>query len=679
MACIGAGRNSDYQYNKHELDQEGTIRLLNLTPGSRRDELVAEFKTSDVDHPTDDYESLSYTWGRSGPSKRLWIRYDKDGVSKVAKLGIRKNLWQALRALRLTYAVRTLWIDAVCINQEDPGEKKRQIAMMGRIYSASSRTVVYLGEKIPNIEFAVEDLQTVVLFTCMQAFNGLNTIDITKNGANGVLAKMLVNIWRKAWYLPFSQAWAAAITQTKQRLRWYKENRATLNTVHRWWRAWIALFSCPWFRRAWVAQEFVMAQELRIQTGKEIICGDGADADLDDFKAILLQMSLLGPGCAPRNRDEYVPHLYGTRNLLRLYELRSTYQTVAHKPSLLSILGFFRNYDATDPHDKLYAFLGLSREAHEPSLVPEYEEHLHKTLLRYATFLVSQPNGIQVLYDFRCGHFTTGLPSWVPLWTEAIDSRNLWIPWMTYLEPLHGGELAAQAAFRASGLSSTRLRVAGDDPVRLLARGVAIDKIAHVGHVLLTSKQRAEKVYYGQSAFLLAFYDELDTIVGNADGIHVPPGQTLQEVKWRTLRGDCADYTREDLASMLEEHEREKTALRTNNVAEMAQLMREMMGNARTAGGTMLPWQVTRLHAYDSKKLGLTENGHVCLVPHSTDAGDTVCVLAGSAVPHVLRTVKNSTGASGLYQLLGTAYVHGVMRGECIEEQELETNELVLV
>ena len=52
---------------------------------------------------------------------------------------------EALRAFRLTWKTRTLWIDAVCINQEDFDERAQQVAMMGLISENSFQTLVWLG------------------------------------------------------------------------------------------------------------------------------------------------------------------------------------------------------------------------------------------------------------------------------------------------------------------------------------------------------------------------------------------------------------------------------------------------------------------------------------------------------------------------------------------------------
>ncbi len=41
---------------------------------------------------------------------------------------------------------QTVWIDFICINQDDTQDKNRQIPLMSRIYQQASRVIVYLGE-----------------------------------------------------------------------------------------------------------------------------------------------------------------------------------------------------------------------------------------------------------------------------------------------------------------------------------------------------------------------------------------------------------------------------------------------------------------------------------------------------------------------------------------------------
>jgi hypothetical protein len=55
------------------------------------------------------------------------------------------NLAQALNRLRLDNQFRTLWIDAVCIDQPTLVEKSSQIALMTRIYHRASNVLIWLG------------------------------------------------------------------------------------------------------------------------------------------------------------------------------------------------------------------------------------------------------------------------------------------------------------------------------------------------------------------------------------------------------------------------------------------------------------------------------------------------------------------------------------------------------
>ncbi|KAH6717497.1 heterokaryon incompatibility protein-domain-containing protein [Leptodontidium sp. MPI-SDFR-AT-0119] len=84
------------------------------------------------------YEALSYEWGPE-PKDPFWISVD----GKHCK--VRKNLSDALRALRLPTQSRLLWIDALCINQEDTTERNHQVGKMGEIYKNARRAVVWLG------------------------------------------------------------------------------------------------------------------------------------------------------------------------------------------------------------------------------------------------------------------------------------------------------------------------------------------------------------------------------------------------------------------------------------------------------------------------------------------------------------------------------------------------------
>lgn len=121
------------------------IRILDLLPASR-DDFKAPIKCVTrtlalSDEPV--YEALSYRWGND--RNRRWITVGDQLVSVTG------NLHAALRRLRLQDKKRALWIDQICINQEDTDEKASQIRLMGQIYSHCTRCLVWLDEPDSSI------------------------------------------------------------------------------------------------------------------------------------------------------------------------------------------------------------------------------------------------------------------------------------------------------------------------------------------------------------------------------------------------------------------------------------------------------------------------------------------------------------------------------------------------
>lgn len=128
--------NISSMYGKLKLERDGQIRVLDLQPGTTESEIRILLR---VERLTNAYEALSYTWGAS--TENRVVRVNNDFVVSVTD-----NLFRALRCLRLPDTIRTLWIDALCINQSDDDEKSQQVQMMSRIYREASQVNVWLGE-----------------------------------------------------------------------------------------------------------------------------------------------------------------------------------------------------------------------------------------------------------------------------------------------------------------------------------------------------------------------------------------------------------------------------------------------------------------------------------------------------------------------------------------------------
>jgi hypothetical protein len=121
------------------LKEKDEIRLLQLEPGSGSDPIKCSLIHARLgESPT--YNALSYMWGEERATRSYMLQ-----VEGGRALGVRENLGNALRYMRLKDEVRVLWVDAVCINQADDGERGHQVAQMGMIYSQATTVRVWLG------------------------------------------------------------------------------------------------------------------------------------------------------------------------------------------------------------------------------------------------------------------------------------------------------------------------------------------------------------------------------------------------------------------------------------------------------------------------------------------------------------------------------------------------------
>jgi hypothetical protein len=134
------GPPSGYEYTS--LDNAWkTFRIVILCPGAGDQDIVCRMARVPLFRRIE-YEALSYTWGPPTSSRMIYINN--------RSLSIRENLFSALKALRLAEHPRYLWIDALCINQEDDREKSFQLRRMKLIYQRASNVVVWLGEHENN-------------------------------------------------------------------------------------------------------------------------------------------------------------------------------------------------------------------------------------------------------------------------------------------------------------------------------------------------------------------------------------------------------------------------------------------------------------------------------------------------------------------------------------------------
>ncbi|KAK0622788.1 heterokaryon incompatibility protein-domain-containing protein [Immersiella caudata] len=90
------------------------------------------------------YVALSYVWGDVADSPRL-LSSTREGMMASGALSRRVNLPNTIRdAIDLVYdlGIQYLWVDSLCLVQDDPTDLHKGLRAMGRIYELASVTIV---------------------------------------------------------------------------------------------------------------------------------------------------------------------------------------------------------------------------------------------------------------------------------------------------------------------------------------------------------------------------------------------------------------------------------------------------------------------------------------------------------------------------------------------------------
>lgn len=92
------------------------------------------------------YEAVSYCWGGDDGD------YTKSEFIIIGGrlFPITKNCAAVLRQIRKKNTKRVIWIDSLCINQNDVNERSVQVSQMGQIFSGARKVHIYLGNNVDN-------------------------------------------------------------------------------------------------------------------------------------------------------------------------------------------------------------------------------------------------------------------------------------------------------------------------------------------------------------------------------------------------------------------------------------------------------------------------------------------------------------------------------------------------
>jgi hypothetical protein len=190
------------------------------------------------------YDALSYSWQEP---TAVWAgELERNGIllvdNKAIKIG--RNLeafLQHLSAFKEKQPREYLWIDSICINQDDMQEHGHQVLRMQDIYQKAFMVLVWLGPPYADSERAIDLLYE--LSERRRAFR-----------ANMKQPVEAIKLSLEPWWTEKDTAWLKDYLKTKEKRR---EMTALLDLLER-----------SWWHRTWIIQEVVLAKTL------VILCGD---------------------------------------------------------------------------------------------------------------------------------------------------------------------------------------------------------------------------------------------------------------------------------------------------------------------------------------------------------------------------------------------------------------------
>jgi hypothetical protein len=294
------------------------------------------------------------------------------------EIPVTTNLESGLRHMRYRIQSRILWIDALCINQQDMREREKQVRMMGSLYKSAASVHVWLG---------TADGNSAVQAAVSCAVNSLQSYNSNASWSPSPLEVIGMQI----------------------------------------------LASKPWWTRVWILQEVTLAPSPYRTAADSVYnpnslcspvmqCGD----ILFEYRSFLYFMLF----CMLQMRAQRgnLPDGFVNNDILRShFHVKSFYDVSAEVLSLpeqlLAYMGWTSGqFFATNPRDKVYGLLGLPRGSdsyNSLSNIPlEYGKDVRDVYLDVALFILNNKHPQArplALLEHGPGKMP-GIPSWVPGW-----------------------------------------------------------------------------------------------------------------------------------------------------------------------------------------------------------------------------------------------------------------------
>ncbi|KAH6892504.1 heterokaryon incompatibility protein-domain-containing protein [Thelonectria olida] len=628
------------------------IRLLSLLPALRSSSLIkCDLLTSNLkpaekfpgehlvdppaaavaSHPA--YEALSYVWG--DPSNPIAIKLNNRDVT------VTRNLHAALLALRSRTKKRTLWVDALCINQQDLTERAAQVMLMRFIYEESSRVVIFLG---PSTKMTEKGL------TFVQDFHDR----VIKSNDSEKLMQWLFE------------------TASKDDL---------------WLTVALEILSKAWWSRSWIFQEILCAPAATVHCGRQSVSWAAFETmaqTINELEAPLLARQNMGMRVLiAKYLDLYNFVLFRQQRPLSPLTLAEALQTR-------------RRALATDPRDKVFAVLGVCKDeivAEFPPPPPssdelrvDYTRSIADVYTGTVKHIVRNSHSLDILAACQNPLRLNDLPSWAPDWTTPRNNHPI-IDVDTWGRIHH-----------ASGkvpYFGDLIRSLADDGDAIVVRGIAVTTIQGIGFPYVGDSETLKAILskWRELAILTSRFhpDGTPGSIGEeipCDGsFRCASGVTIQEGFTTTIRVGRTPTV--DLFSDSDSDADTDSGPTEESQAVETAAAREHAREARAEGAgeralkrqkeyTAQLEQAFQLAAENRRFFITGRGGFMGLGPVEMELGDVVSVLLGSHVATILRRLQTGTEGREEFVIVGEAYMHGIMNGELFEDKSKENMELLV-
>jgi hypothetical protein len=585
-------------------DQTRVLRLLPGPPGStiRAQLLTLDFDTTRSTH----YEAVSYVWGRFTGTKDIEIGGHICIVPASSE--------DVLQAVRYRDTERLIWIDAICINQTDQTEKQHQVAIMGKIYQEAERTVFWLGDADEHTELAFKTM--------------ISIHDQARDNSGDCqhLREVLYGASNSFQYstTPLPET---CDVQAMEAVR--------------------QIFKRPWFTRRWIIQEAALSRD------GLMCCGEHIMPIIPWFRAAVWI----------HHKQDHLPfdleHEGGMLNASYMsahVDREQGWFSRKHGQSqkLADLFRYFRTFDATVDHDRVYALFGLTQWHMEkqplPDLImPNYALPMSEVLAD-ATRVATIEAGDLWLFryiDLAEAPYLDQInaPSWVP---QLFRSPN------PDIDPNH-----LRSTFNAScGMASFddmnktfNLKPVEHDSRAISVEGFIVAQITNVGNVIskhqLDSPEAIAELLYttvmdqqlvGHTGSITALSslrpEEVGLVLLAGTHFDPEPSHTVQQ-----SFGTFADFINTFYVAAAQSRDKVVALL-------------EDRASARYIRG--LRWAA--MH----RRLFSTGDGHFGLGPRAAREGDRLIILSASRMPMIMRKLRSE------WRVVGPCYVYGIMRGEAV-------------